>query len=87
MLILRHQELYPNVPIRPKMHFLLHLRKLVKKNGPMKFCWTMGFERLNGEIKRPCHIMNNFRNPQVHIRFSLSIVIEITKILFLKIGI
>lgn len=46
----------------------------------------MGFERLNGEIKRPCHIMNNFRNPQVQIRFSLSIV-EIKKILFLKIGI
>ena len=31
----------------------------------MRTFWTMNFERLNGKIKAPSHIINNFRNPQL----------------------
>jgi hypothetical protein len=45
----------------------------------MKYFWTMGFERLNGIIKRPSHIMNNFRNPQVHNKIFFFIVIKMPR--------
>jgi len=52
------------------MHFLIHAGRIIRKNGPLRNFWTMGFERLNGVIKKPSHIMNNFRNPQVYL-FSI----------------
>lgn len=30
----------------------------------MRTFWTMNYERLNGKIKAPAHIMQNYRNPQ-----------------------
>jgi hypothetical protein len=59
-----YKKLYPEIPVKPKMHFLVHLPTIVRQNGPQKVYWTMGFERLNGAIKRPSHVMNNFKNPQ-----------------------
>jgi hypothetical protein len=59
-----YKTLYPEIPVKPKMHFLVHLPTTVRQNGPQKVYWTMGFERLNGAIKRPSHIMNNFKNSQ-----------------------
>ena len=56
--------LYPHLHLTPKFHFLLHFPSIIKKNGPPRTYMTMNYERLNGSIKTPCHIMNNFRNPQ-----------------------
>lgn len=60
---------------------MVHADSIWRKNGPMKTFWTMGFERLNGVIKRPSHIMNNFRNPQKTLAYryqchSLSEILE-----------
>lgn len=57
------KKLFPNIPVKPKMHFLIHLPRIIRKIGPPRHYWTMGYERLNGVIKKPSHIMNNFVNP------------------------
>ena len=58
------KKLYPSVPIKPKLHFLVHFASMVRKNGPPRVYWTMAYERLNGKIKQPCHSMRNYRDPQ-----------------------
>ncbi len=63
------KELYPNASVRPKMHFLVHLPTIVRKNGPMRTFWTMNYERLNGKVKAPSHVMHNFRNPQLTLAY------------------
>lgn len=60
----KFKRLYPTASVRPKMHFLIHLPTIVRKNGPMRTFWAMNYERLNGKIKAPAHIMQNYRNPQ-----------------------
>jgi hypothetical protein len=35
----------------------------------MRCFWTMNYERLNGKIKAPSLIINNFRNPQLTLAF------------------
>lgn len=57
------RRLYPNSSIRPKMHFQLHFRSIVRRSGPPRTHWSMNFERKNGQVKRPSHTMNNFQNP------------------------
>jgi hypothetical protein len=59
----KFKELYPDLSIRPKMHFLIHYPSIIKKNGPTKNYWCMSYERLNGALKVPSHIMKNFQNP------------------------
>ncbi len=56
--------LFPDLSIRPKMHFLVHYPSIIRKNGPTRSYWCMNFERLNGAVKLPAHIMQNFRDPQ-----------------------
>lgn len=58
------KELFPALSIRPKLHYLIHYPSIIKKNGPMRNYWCMTFERANGCIKLPSHIMNCFVNPQ-----------------------
>lgn len=62
--LILYKEIYPTLTVKPKMHFAIHFPTAVRHNGPMKICWAMGFERQNGVMKRPSHVMNNFRNPQ-----------------------
>lgn len=63
------KRLYPEASIRPKMHFLIHLPNIVSINGPMRTFWTLNYERLNGKIEAPSHIMQNYRNPQFTIAY------------------
>lgn len=58
------KRLYPGLSIRPKLHFLLHLASIMRKNGPIRTFWCMNHERMNGLFKVPSHIMRNFRDPQ-----------------------
>jgi hypothetical protein len=64
------KEFYPDVSIRPKMHFLVHFPTVVRKNGPLKNLWVMNYERMNGSIKIPTHTINNFRNPKKTLAFK-----------------
>ncbi len=62
--IILFKQLYPESPIRPKMHFLIHYPSIIKRNGPMRAYWCMNYERMNGAVKVPSHIMKNFKDPQ-----------------------
>ena len=56
--------LFPTLSIRPKMHLLIHYESILRKNGPSRNYWCMNFERMNGSVKIPAHIMQNFRDLQ-----------------------
>ena len=59
----RFKALFPRVNIKPKYHFLVHFRTMVRNNGPPKTYWVFNYERMNGAIKIPSRVMNNFKNP------------------------
>lgn len=58
------KAIFPALPVRPKMHYLIHYPSIIRKNGPMRNYWCMAYERANGVVKLPSHIMGNFRDPQ-----------------------
>ena len=60
----KFKHLYPSLSIRPKLHFFVHFETIWRKNGALRNFWCMNFERCNGAIKLPSHIINNFRDPQ-----------------------
>ena len=64
-----YKELYPELNVTPKLHFLVHFSSIVRKNGPMRTYWVMNHERLNGAVKIPARIMNNFRNPALTLAY------------------
>ena len=62
-------ELYPELNVTPKLHFLVHFSSIVRRNGPMRTYWVMNHERLNGAVKIPARLMNNFRNPALTLAY------------------
>jgi len=42
------QQLYPDAPFIPKMHFMTHLPSQMIKYGPLRHHWCMRFEAKNG---------------------------------------
>jgi hypothetical protein len=58
----RFKALFPSVSIKQKYHFLAHFQSMVRKNGPPKTYWVFNYERMNGAIKIPSRVMNNFKN-------------------------
>lgn len=58
--ISKFKACYPRENMRPKMHFLIHYPSIENKNIPLRNFWCMNFERLNGAVKVPVHIMKFF---------------------------
>jgi hypothetical protein len=56
------QKLYPDLPIKPKQHFLIHLPSVVRKNGPPTYSSCLKYELRNSFYKRITHITCNFKN-------------------------
>lgn len=56
------KKLYPHLSIRPKYYFMLHFPSIIRKNGPMRLYWCMNYERQNGTVKMPSHIVKNYRD-------------------------
>jgi hypothetical protein len=54
------KSLFPNLSIRPKMHFY---PSIIRKKCPTRSYWCMNF-RLNGVVKLPAQIIQNFCDPQ-----------------------
>lgn len=48
----RHQELFPNVKLLPKHHFLEHYPEMVKSFGPLVSLWTMCSEAKHSFFKQ-----------------------------------
>jgi hypothetical protein len=58
-----YKWLYPDILVKPKMHFLFFINHRQTKR-PAKGLLEDGFKRMDGAIKRHSHIMNNLRNQQ-----------------------
>jgi hypothetical protein len=46
--MLLYKKLYPEIPVKPKQHFLVHLKTIVKENGPMRHFSCLKYELRNG---------------------------------------
>lgn len=55
-------QLFPNVNLRPKHHFLVHYPYLIKKFGPLRFVWTMRYESKHRFFKNILKHSPNFKN-------------------------
>lgn len=62
------QELFPDVPLKPKHHFISHYTDIINQFGPLRYLWTLRFEAKHQCFKRAVRHSNNF----INILFSLS---------------
>jgi hypothetical protein len=58
----RRQSLFPDVPLRPKHHFMSHYAMLTLQFGPLKHLWTLRFESKHQYFKRCIRYSHNFIN-------------------------
>lgn len=58
----RRRRLFPEVPLRPKHHYLTHYPSLTLKFGPLIRFWTMRFESKHQYFKRCIRSSKNFVN-------------------------
>lgn len=55
-------KLFPNLVVKPKQHFLVHFRTMVRANGPLALTSCLKYELRNNFSKRLAHIVCNFKN-------------------------
>ncbi|XP_045034729.1 uncharacterized protein LOC123475762 [Daphnia magna] len=60
--MLLYKELYPEIAVKPKQHFLIHFKTIVKENGPTRNLSCLKYELRNGFFKRLSHVVCNFKN-------------------------
>ncbi len=58
----RFQEVFPDVKLIPKQHFLEHYPELIKSYGPLVHLWTMRFESKHSFFKQVARLTNCFKN-------------------------
>nr|XP_054604470.1 uncharacterized protein LOC129165387 isoform X1 [Nothobranchius furzeri] len=56
------QEVFPNVRLRPKHHYIEHYPHLIKCFGPLVHLWTMRFEGKHKVFKKIIHDTHNYKN-------------------------
>ena len=66
--LLLFKNVYPDAPIIPKQHFLVHLPSQILKFGPLIRSWCMRFEGKHAYFKELAKKIKNFKN----IAFSLA---------------
>lgn len=54
--------LFPNIPLRPKHHYLLHYPMLIMQFGPLIRLWTMRCESKHSYFKKCARNCQNFKN-------------------------
>ena len=45
--LLLFKKLFPNLPIKPKQHYLIHFKGIVEQNGPPTYCSCFKYELRN----------------------------------------
>ncbi|CAL1293885.1 unnamed protein product, partial [Larinioides sclopetarius] len=55
-------EAFPQIPLRPKHHYLTHYPVLIQKFGPLIRMWTMRFESKHSYFKKCIKSAQNFKN-------------------------
>lgn len=58
----RLQEVFPQLRLTPKHHFLEHYPALIETFGPLVRLWTMRFEAKHKFFKRVVRFSSNFKN-------------------------
>lgn len=58
----RYKQVFPEVKLLPKHHFLEHYPELIKAFGPLVALWTMRFEAKHSFFKRAVRHTSCFRN-------------------------
>lgn len=61
-------RLFPDVPLKPKHHYILHYPYLILQFGPLRHLWTLRFEGKHSYFKNVIRHSPNFKN----VLFSLS---------------
>lgn len=65
-LIIDHHDmfktLYPDRPLIPKHHFMIHYGRMIVMFGPLVKLWCMRFESKHCPLKRQAHVVCNFKN-------------------------
>lgn len=56
------KEVFPDISLLPKHHFLEHYPELMRKFGPLGDFWTVRFEAKHSCFKRVVHDVQNFKN-------------------------
>ncbi|XP_067217409.1 uncharacterized protein [Linepithema humile] len=60
--LITRRELFPDVPLRPKHHYMSHYPELITIYGPLIKVWTMRFESKHTFFKRALRSCRNFKN-------------------------
>lgn len=55
-------KLWPELSIKPKQHYLVHFKTIVKHTGPPTYNSCMKYELRNNFFKRSTHTICNFKN-------------------------
>jgi hypothetical protein len=58
----QRKVLFPDVPLRPKHHYLLHYPELMIQFGPLIRVWTLRFEAKHSYFKECARKLHNFKN-------------------------
>ena len=56
------KDLFPDISLRPKHHFLAHYATLTLRFGPLMRLWTMRFESKHGYFKKCLRRCQNYKN-------------------------
>lgn len=56
------QEVFPNLRLRPKHHYIEHYPCLIKCFGPLVHLWTMRFEAKHKVFKKIVPDTHNYKN-------------------------
>lgn len=59
---IKFQEVFPDVNLKPKHHYLEHYPYLIRKFGPLVALWTMRFEAKHSFFKRVARNIRCFKN-------------------------
>ena len=55
-------DCFPEIPLRPKHHYVVHYPSLILHFGPLKHVWTLRFESKHSYFKNVVRHVKNFRN-------------------------
>ncbi|KAI3363583.1 hypothetical protein L3Q82_001177 [Scortum barcoo] len=56
------QEVFPDVKLRPKHHYIEHYPQMIRRFGPLVHFWTIRFEGKHKVFKKIVHDAQNFKN-------------------------
>ena len=60
--LILYQKLWPGCSIKPKQHYLIHIKTIIEHTGPPTFNSCMKYELRNNFFKRSTHTICNFKN-------------------------